>query len=383
MFIVVDGPWGMIPVLARQGMAAGRCNGYLQCAVVHGARVIILAGSEMMSEFEFEALVVRETEDGRMVREIETRQLEDLPDGDVLVRVLYSSLNYKDVLSAIGNRGVTKRYPHTPGIDAAGIVEQSRVEAFKPGDQVIVTSYDLGMNTPGGFGQYIRVPADWVVRCPAGMSLRTSMIYGTAGFTAALSVHRLENAGLEPAKGPVLVSGATGGVGSIAVSILAKAGYKVTAVNGVVDGRDYLLELGAGSVISIEEATDTSGKPLLPARWAAAVDTLGGPILATTIRSVKPWGVVTCCGNVASPELPLTVYPFILRGVSVLGIDSQSCPMEVRKKVWKRIAGEWMIDNLDRLVTEVTLDQVDEAIERVLNRQNRGRTLIRLDPRER
>jgi len=235
------------------------------------------------------------------------------------------------------------------------------------------------MNTPGGFGQYIRVPADWVVPLPRGLSLRESMVYGTAGFTAALSVHRLLAEGLTPEGGEVLVSGATGGVGSIAVSILARSGFRVVAVNGLVDEKDYLLEIGAGEVISIEEATDSSGKPLLKTRWAGAVDTVGGEILATSVKSVQPWGRVTSCGNIASHELPLNVYPFILRGVSLVGIDSQNCPMPLRREIWQRISGEWKIPWLDKITSEATLAGLNERVDLVLQRKNRGRTVVRLD----
>ena len=331
-----------------------------------------------MAEKTFRAMVVREGKDKQFSRKIEERSISSLPPGDVLVKVRYSSLNYKDVLSAIGNRGVTKDYPHTPGIDAAGVVEESGASGFRPGDQVIVTSYDLGMNTPGGYGQYIRVPAGWVVRLPKNLTLRESMIYGTAGFTAALSVHRLVEYGIKPDQGAILVSGATGGVGSIAVSIFVKTGYQVAAVNGVVDETAYLLALGAKEVISIEEATDTSGRPLLKARWAGAVDTIGGVMLSTTIRSLLYGGAVTCCGNVGSHDLPINVYPFIIRGVVLIGIDSQNCPMSLRQAVWERIAGEWKLDHLDQITTETTLEGLSERMDMVLERKHRGRTIVRL-----
>ncbi len=326
----------------------------------------------------FKALVVSETEDKQFTRRIETRSIDDLPAGEVIVEVRFSSLNYKDVLSATGNRGVTRNYPHTPGIDASGVVVESATDAFKPGDEVIVTSYDLGMNTAGGFGQYIRVPAGWVVPLPAELSLREAMVYGTAGFTAALSAWRMIENGVQSEDGDVLVSGATGGVGSIAVSILAKSGYRVVAVNGVVDEADYLKEIGAAEVISIEEATDTSGRPLLKGRWAAGIDTVGGEILATTIKTVNPDGTVTCCGNVASPDLPLTVYPFILRGVTLIGIDSQNCPMPIRSKIWDKIASEWKIAWLEKLTTEAPFAQLDDKIELMLQGKHRGRTIINL-----
>ena len=331
-----------------------------------------------MNQRTFKAMVVSEGENNQFIKEIKDRNLDDLPEGDVLVNVKYSSLNYKDVLSTQGNRGVTKKYPHTPGIDAAGIVAESQSKDFNAGDEVIVTSYDLGMNTSGGFGQYIRVPADWVVKMPDHLSARDSMIFGTAGFTAALSVYRLVDYGVTPDMGRILVSGATGGVGSIAVSILTKAGYEVVAVNGIVDEKDFLLEIGAKEVISIEEATDSSGKPLLKGLWAGGIDTIGGEILATMIKTIHPHGGVTCCGNVGSHDLPMNVYPFILRGVTLMGIDSQNCPMPMRLKVWNKIASEWKLDRLEVLTTEVSLDGLNERIDLILQRKHKGRTIVRL-----
>lgn len=326
----------------------------------------------------FKALVVSETGDKTYQRQICDKSVEDLPDGDVLVRVRYSSLNYKDALSAIGNKGVTKNYPHTPGIDAAGIVVESSNDAFRPGDEVIVTSYDLGMNTAGGFGQYIRVPAAWVVPRPEGLSLREAMCYGTAGFTAGLSVFQLLSHGILPEHGEVLVSGATGGVGGIAVAILAKNGYQVVAVNGMVDESDYLLKLGAQRVISIEEAGDKSGRPLLKSRWAGSIDTVGGDILATSIKSVNANGVVTSCGNVASPDLPLTVFPFIIRGVTLVGIDSQNCPMKHRLKTWELIAGDWKIPSMEEVIQEIAFPDLDQQIELMLNGKHKGRAIVNM-----
>ena len=204
------------------------------------------------------------------------------------------------------------------------------------------------------------------------------MIYGTAGFTAALSVWYMIEGGVTPERGEILVSGATGGVGSIAVSILSKLGYTVAAVNGVVDETDYLMEIGAGKVVSIEDATDTSGRPLLKNLWAGVIDTVGGDILATAIKSASPYATVTCCGNVASPDLPLNVYPFILRGVTLVGIDSQNCPMPIRSKIWQKIAGEWKIDRLQALTTEATFDELDDKIELMLQGKHVGRTIIKM-----
>jgi putative YhdH/YhfP family quinone oxidoreductase len=327
---------------------------------------------------KFNALVVRETRDNQFVRAIEQKKIDDLPAGEVVVRVRYTSLNYKDILSATGNRGVTRNYPHTPGIDAAGIVADSTDEAFKPGDEVIVTSYDLGMNTAGGFGQYIRVPAAWVVPRPPSLSAAEAMVYGTAGFTAALSVWNMIENGVAPDDGDILVSGATGGVGSIAVSILSKIGYSVTAINGLVDETDYLTEIGAKHIISIDDATDTSARPLLKSLWAGGIDTVGGDVLATTIKSTKYGAAVTCCGNVASADLPLNVYPFILRGVRLIGIDSQNCPMPIRQKIWQKIASEWKIDWLQTITTAAAFDELNDKIDLMLSGKHVGRTIIKM-----
>ncbi len=327
---------------------------------------------------KFKALVVTESGEKQFTRSICEKSVDDLPDGDVLVKVNWSSLNYKDALSSIGNRGVTRKYPHTPGIDAAGVVEESRSSSFKPGDRVIVTSYDLGMNTSGGFGQYIRVPADWVVPLPSGMGLRESMISGTAGFTAGMSVFALTHC-VRPEQGEILVTGATGGVGSLAVAILSKLGYSVVAVSGKADAADFLTGLGARRMVSRSEVADTSGRPLLKGLWAGVIDTVGGDILATAIKSTDQHGAVTCCGNVASPDLPLTVFPFILRGVSLFGIDSQNCPMPHRVQVWQKLAADWKPAQLESLCHEISLNELDENIDLILKGGQKGRVVVNLD----
>jgi acrylyl-CoA reductase (NADPH) len=326
----------------------------------------------------FSAMVVRETKDRRFVREIVERRIDDLPPGELLIRVQYSSLNYKDALSATGNKGVTRTYPHTPGIDAAGIVVQSTSPDFQVEHPVIVTGYDLGMNTPGGFGQYIRVPAQWAVPCPPGLTLYESMAFGTAGFTAAIGIHKLRQNDITPDSGPVLVTGATGGVGSVAVAILAKLGYRVAAVSGKPESKPLLTDLGAGEILTRQEAVDTSGRPMVKARWAGVVDTVGGEILATAIRSARYGGVVTCCGLVAGVDLPITVFPFILRGVSLLGVDSVNFPADTRRTLWQHLAGDWKIDNLERLTTELALSGLDDRIDRILKGGLTGRTVVRL-----
>jgi putative YhdH/YhfP family quinone oxidoreductase len=248
---------------------------------------------------------------------------------------------------------------------------------FQPGEEVLVTGYDLGMNTPGGYGAYIRVPSRWVVKRPDGLTLRDAMILGTAGFTAAQSVYYLREHGVEPDSGDVLVTGATGGVGSLAVSILGRLGYSVTAATGKLQEAGFLKSLGATDVISREDVTDTSGKPLLKGRWAGVVDTVGGTILSTAIRSVRHRGTVTCCGLVASPELSVTVFPFILRGVRLLGVDSAECPYDLRLKIWRLLSGEWKPNTLEQLCIEITWAELDEWIAKILNGAIRGRVIVK------
>ena len=326
----------------------------------------------------YKAMVVEEIEGGTFIRRIVERPIEALPEGEVLIKVSYSSLNYKDALSATGNKGITRKYPHTPGIDAAGIVEESVSDAFLPGDEVIVTGYDLGMNTSGGFGEYIRVPADWVVKRPDGLSLKECMIYGTAGFTAGQSVYRLQGCGITPDRGEVLVTGATGGVGSLSCAILAKAGYDVVAATGKIEKKQFLLDLGVKKIVHRDEVTDLAGRALLSERWAGAIDTVGGEMLATAIKSVKYRGAVTCCGLVASTELHTTIYPFILRGVTLMGIDSAKCPMEMRLKIWEKLGDDWKVDCLDTIKHECSLDELDYEIELILDGKQRGRAVVDL-----
>jgi len=334
---------------------------------------------ENMENITFKAMIVEEIADKQFVRRVEERRVHDLPEGQVLIKVRYSSLNYKDALSATGNKGVTRKYPHTPGIDAAGVVAKSIDPVWKPGDQALVTGFDLGMNTSGGFAEYIRVPAAWVVPLPANLSLRQSMIYGTAGFTAALSCCRLIEGGVSPEQGPVLVTGATGGVGSIALAILAKAGFAVAAVTTKPDEAPYLRQLGAQEIIAAADTDDQSGRPMLKPRWAGVVDTVGGNILATAIKTTRYGGAVTCCGNVTSGELHTSIYPFILNGVSLLGIDSVNCPTPLRLRVWEKLAGAWKLEHLETMATELpNLQTLDERIRLILQGKSRGRVIVKI-----
>ncbi len=324
----------------------------------------------------FRALIVQENPDGTPNRYIGERSVDDLPPGDVLIRVTHSGLNFKDALSASIHKGITRSYPHTPGVDAAGVVEQSENDEFKPGDHVLVTGYDLGMNTSGGFGEYIRVPADWVVPIPEALSLRESMILGTAGFTAALSVYRLERHGLTPEQGPVVVTGATGGVGSMGVMMLARSGYHVVASTGKPEEGDYLKRLGAAEIIHRDEINDASGKPLLTRRWAGAIDTVGGTPLARLLAAMDYEGGIAVCGNVAGVDFSTTVYPFILRGAALIGINTATTPMPLRRELWNRIATEWKDDLLEETARDVTLEEMDEEIERILRGEQRGRVVL-------
>jgi alcohol dehydrogenase len=303
----------------------------------------------------------------------------ELPAGDVLIRVAYSSLNFKDALSASGNKAVTRQYPHTPGIDAAGVVAESDSGLFNAGEEVIVIGYDLGMNTAGGFGQFIRVPAPWVVRRPSGLSLNESMIIGTAGFTAALCVEKLLLNGLEPSQGSVLVTGASGGVGSFAVALLAQLGFEVTAMTGSESAHDFLRELGASQIIGREDYSTTSSKPMTKELWAGAVDVVGGDILFNIIKSLKYGASVACCGLVAAPQFQATVFPFILRGVNLLGVDSVNLPLAQKSQLWSKLAGNWKPSALAKLETRLGLSQLDAALRTVLAGKSTGRLVLALD----
>jgi putative YhdH/YhfP family quinone oxidoreductase len=328
----------------------------------------------------FKALWITETAEGKFERNIVERVIDDLPEGEVVIRVLYSALNYKDALSATGNKGITRKYPHTPGIDAAGIVEISRNATFASGDEVIVTGNDLGMNTCGGFGEYIRVPASWVVRKPHGFTLKESMILGTAGMTAALGLHKMELLGMLPEHGPIVVTGSTGGVGSMAVALLAKAGYEVIAVTGKTHAHEYLQHLGAHRIETREFVHDTSGKALLRPLWAGAIDTVGGNTLLTLLKGCKAEGSVVSTGLVSSPKLDATVYPFILNGVSLLGVGSAETPFSTKMLIWSKLGDIWNIkDKLNAIAKEVTLDELSLTyIDSILQGKIMGRIVVKI-----
>lgn len=325
----------------------------------------------------FQALVLnKENEQSRL--EVKSLTMDDLPKGDVTIQVAYSSINYKDGMVGIKNQMV-KSYPHVPGIDLAGTVIDSAEGSFKKGDEVIVTSYALGTGHSGGFSEIARVPKEWVVPLPEGLSLKESMALGTAGLTAGLSIQRLEDNGLNPNKGSVLVAGATGGVGSLSVDMLAKKGYDVTASTGKSSEAEYLKKLGAKEIIDREEVTDTDGTPTRKKKWAAAVDPVGGQTLQYMLSSLKYDGSVATSGLVGGVEVSTTVLPFISRGVNWLGIDSVQCPMELRTKVWKRLADDLKPTFLTgEVVNEVSLEEVPSVLEEILEGEVRGRTIVKL-----
>lgn len=331
-----------------------------------------------MTQTSFRAMVVEETADGRFERRITDKTFSDLPKGDLLIKVHYSSLNFKDALSANGNKGVTRQYPHTPGIDAAGEVVQSNIDTFVQGNRVLITGYDLGMNTSGGFGQYVSVPAKWVVPLPENLTLKESMMFGTAGFTAAMSIFELDKKAISTSNGKILVTGATGGVGSIATAILSHCGYDVVALTGKTDAHAYLTMLGAKEILPREKALSAPKKTILPSQYAAVIDTAGGELLSYGIRTTQYGGVVTCCGNAASGDLNMTVYPFILRGIQLSGIDSAECPMTYRRKVWDKLAGPWKIPEMEKYVTEIGLEDLSPRIDAMLAGGVTGRFVINL-----
>ncbi|MFP3121536.1 acryloyl-CoA reductase [Ectobacillus funiculus] len=326
----------------------------------------------------FRAFVVNKTEDN-FSADIQHLTLDDLPEGNVTIRTAYSSVNYKDGLASIPKGKIVRSYPFIPGIDLAGTVTESNDSRFQAGDEVIVTSYELGVSHFGGFSEYARVPSDWIVPLPKGLTLKEAMVFGTAGFTAALSIHRLEENGLTPEKGPVLVTGATGGVGSTAVAMLAKRGYHVVASTGKASEHEYLQAIGAAEILSRENFSIDPIPVLGKQRWAAAIDPVGGKALASILIMLQYGGSVAVSGLTGGGDVPTTVYPFILRGVNLLGIDSVYCPMELRKTLWERMATDLKPDALlNYIAQEVTLDELPQVLSSILKAEMRGRTIVKL-----
>ncbi len=326
----------------------------------------------------FRAFVVNKTEQD-FTSGFKQLTLDDLPQGDVLIKVAFSSVNYKDGLASIPEGKIVRSYPFVPGIDLAGFVAESTDNRFKEGDEVIATSYALGVSHFGGYSEYARVPADWIVPLPSGLSLKEAMALGTAGFTAALAIHQLEKNGLQPQNGPVLVTGATGGVGSIAVDILHSLGYTVAASTGKVSEHDYLEGLGASEILTREETSAENARPLEKERWAGCLDSVGGSTLAYLIRTTKYGGSIAAYGNTGGPNLNTTVFPFILRAINLLGIESVNCPMGLRDQLWKDLASNYKPNHLlDTIGHEIPFEELPHALPTILKGGVRGRTIIKI-----
>ncbi|MGM0520325.1 MAG: YhdH/YhfP family quinone oxidoreductase [Campylobacterota bacterium] len=324
------------------------------------------------------AFVVEKIADKEFSSDIREMSLPTCIENEVVIKVTYSSLNYKDALSSVGNPGVTRNFPHVTGIDLAGEIYESKSPIFKAGERVLVTGYDLGMNTDGGHAQYVKVPASWVARTPDAITDKEIMTFGTAGLTAALSINELIENGIKAEDGPILVTGATGGVGSIAVSILSKIGYEVIAISGKKEKIDYLKELGAKDVILRNDFNENSKKPMHKETYAGVVDTVGGEILANALKYIKYDGVATCCGLTSSHELNTNVFPFILRGVRLIGIDSVECKLQKKQEAWNKLASKWRIDTLKNITTEIKLDDVKDAYKQLLAGNAVGRYVVKI-----
>jgi acrylyl-CoA reductase (NADPH) len=328
----------------------------------------------------FRAFVVNKPDEG-FTAQVQQLTQADLMPGEVLIRVAYSSVNYKDALACIPEGRIVRSYPFVPGIDLSGVVESSD-SRFSEGDKVIVTSYDLGVSHYGGFSEYARVKADWIVPLPQSLTLKEAMTFGTAGLEAALAIDKLEKMGVTPEPGPVLVTGATGGVGSMAVSMLAKRGYTVAASTGKQSEHGYLKELGASNILSREEVAAESNRPLEKELWAGSIDSVGGTTLAYLLRTTKYGGSVAACGLTGGTALHTTVFPLILRSVNLLGIDSVFCPMDLRRAIWQRMASDLKPSTLDRMINEITLDELPQVTASLLKGGVRGRTVVRLGGEE-
>mgnify|MGYP006208698155 FL=1 len=327
---------------------------------------------------KYNALVT--TEDNKsFINSIEKRDISTLPDNDTLVKVKFSSLNYKDALSASGNKGVTRNYPHTPGIDAAGIIEETTSKNFQVGDEVIITGYDMGMNTFGGFGEYIRVPQEWIVKKPGNLSLSQSMAFGTAGLTAGLCLRKLLLHGLKPDDGEVFVSGVTGGVGIISLMLFSKLGFDVTAITGKMDQEKLLKNLGAKTVLDRNDLDSDLISPLQKPIYAGGIDAVGGKILSNLICSTSQRAAIACCGMVGGLSLDTSIFPFILRGLSLFGIDSAESLLETKEEVWNNFATSWKLENIDENIKDISLNELPSEIDKILDGKQIGRVRIVYD----
>ncbi|RXI28155.1 YhdH/YhfP family quinone oxidoreductase [Aliarcobacter trophiarum] len=325
------------------------------------------------------AFVVEKDKNGEVSSSVKEVEEPICGEDEVLIKVTYSSLNYKDALSSIGHSGVTRKFPHITGVDVIGTIFETKSNHFEVGQRVIVTGYDLGMNTDGGHAQFTKVPASWIVKAPDCLSDKEIMSYGTAGLTAALSINELINNNISPESGDILVTGATGGVGSLAVTILNSLGFNVVAISGKSDKIDFLKKIGSKEVILRDNFLKDSAKALLAPKFAAVIDTVGGDILSTSLKQTKYDGVVTCCGLTASSDLNTNVFPFILRGVRLIGIDSVECSLVKKQESWEQLASKFRVDKLNTIIKEITLDEIGDAYKELLNSKSIGRYIVKLN----
>ncbi|WP_324172573.1 YhdH/YhfP family quinone oxidoreductase [Sulfurimonas sp.] len=323
------------------------------------------------------AFVVNKIDD-KFISAIQELVIPTINENEVLIKVTYSSVNFKDALSSVGNSGVTRNFPHVTGIDVAGTIQQSNSGKFKEGDEVLVTGYDMGMNSDGGHQSFVKVPDAWVIKKPTDISDKEIMTYGTAGLTAGLSINELLNNGIGVESGEILVTGATGGVGSIAVAILSKLGFNVVAISAKEEKIPFLKELGAKEVILRKDFDVENKKPMVKERFAGIVDTVGGNILTEALKALKYDGVATCCGLTSSFKLNTNVFPFILRGARLIGIDSVECKIEKKLSIWNKLANEFKIDSLENLTTEISLEDLPEAYKTLLDAKAVGRYLVKI-----
>ncbi|NDV91327.1 acryloyl-CoA reductase [Alteromonas sp. 345S023] len=332
----------------------------------------------MSNNRTFNALLVEENSDNTFSKTVVTRSVDDLPDNELLIEVHYSSLNYKDAMSASGNKRISQNFPHTPGIDAAGVVISDKSNTFSTGDEVLVFGYDLGMNTPGGLGQIISIPAKWAVACPDTLTLKEAMTYGTGGLTAALCIQKLETMGAKPSDGPVAVTGATGGVGSISIALLKHLGYEIIAFSGKPEQSDKLKSLGATEILHRDSLLEVKDALAAKPKWAHAIDTLGGDYLTGLLKHLKPGGAVANVGLAASPEISMSVIPFITRGISLLGVDSVYIPLDDKKHIWHRVATDMKLPNLAQYGQEITLNETPDYLDRFFDGKVVGRYVVNL-----
>lgn len=325
----------------------------------------------------FQALWTTESSEGVFTTSMQSLPFEILGNQEVLIRVNYSSLNYKDALSASGHRGITRDFPHIPGIDAAGVVVSDQRGIFHPGDEVIVTGFDQGMNSHGGLSEYISVPGDWVIAMPSGLTVRSAMQLGTAGLTAGLAIQALLANGLSPNSGEILVTGATGGVGMIAVTLLAKLQFNVVAMCGKPELDEKLMELGAKRIVRRQEFLAEKPRALYPMQFAGAIDVLGGDVLVKLLKSLSYDGVVAACGMAAGVDLPLQVYPFILRGTRLIGIYSADAPLTRKQEIWQLLGSEWVVP-IEDLSNEITLEEAPKILDDFLANRSSGRYVIKI-----